>query len=147
MFLIEGVSCPKGHFTDGNRLSCMVCGAQLGPHLTRYQAARPKLGDLVFDDGRELPLDGSYLIGAAPPSHLGTRTVSLADAGDNHLSIRLDGWTVCVHNLDTTSGTEISYAEGDEFHGLPPGAVVDLHPGMTLRLAGRATITYRGRDS
>ncbi|MFG1948784.1 protein kinase [Nonomuraea sp. NPDC048826] len=146
-FMIDGVHCPNGHFTDGARPACMVCAAELGPDPVRHWMARPVLGTLVLDDGRELPLDGDYLIGSAPKTRAGTRTVKLAGIDEHHLSIRLDGWRVLARDLDTTGGTALANTEHGTFHQLPPGATVGLHPGMVLQLGRRATIRYRGRQS
>ncbi|MCA2220412.1 protein kinase [Nonomuraea sp. NEAU-L178] len=143
--MVYGVRCPNGHFTDGERRTCMVCEADLGQYPTNYSAIRPKLGDLVLDDGRELPLDDGYVFGGNPGDDAYVRTVRVEGADKQHLMIQLDGWRIYAYDLDSASGTAIRFTEDGEFQDVPPGAIVSLHPGMSIRLAGQATITYRGR--
>jgi serine/threonine-protein kinase len=143
--MVYGVRCPNGHFTDGERRTCMVCEADLGQYPTNYSAIRPKLGDLVLDDGRELPLDDGYVFGGNPGDDAYVRTVRVEGADEQHLMIQLDGWRIYAYDLDSASGTAIRFTEDGEFQDVPPGAIVSLHPGMSIRLAGQATITYRGR--
>lgn len=150
-YLIYGVTCPNGHFTNGERRTCMVCQAELGPYPTHHTAARPKLGDLVLDDGREFPLDRSYVFGSgarnyADPQHP-TVEVLVDGIDEQHLAIQVDGWNAYVYDLDSVSGTAIRFTEGGEFQNLPPGAAVSLHPGLSVRLGGKTTVTYRGRTA
>ncbi|MFI7704364.1 FHA domain-containing protein [Nonomuraea sp. NPDC049480] len=109
------------------------------------------MGDLVLDDGRDFPLDRSYVFGGEARDYVDPQDLTvqvLVDGVDEqHLAIQVDGWHLYAHDLDSASGTAIRFAEGGEFQSLPPGATVSMHPGMSIRLGSEATMTYRGRTA
>ncbi|GII03823.1 serine/threonine-protein kinase [Planobispora takensis] len=158
--LVYGVHCGNGHFTDGSRASCMVCGATLGGSLTHFARSRPCLGELVLDDGRRFPLDRGYVFGGDPgdpdeaePTPQEEREeeplvfapVPVAGADPRHLAVYPEEWKVVAYDLDSTTGTAVRFGEDAGFVDLPPGTGLTLQPGMSVRLAGTATITFAGR--
>ncbi|GIH95892.1 protein kinase [Planobispora siamensis] len=155
--LVFGVHCENGHFTDGSRPGCMVCGAPLGRSLTHFSRSRPSLGELVLDDGRRFPLDRGYVFGGDPgetepmPQEEGEERlpvfvpVPVAGADPRHLVVYPEEWRVVAEDLDSETGTAVRFDENADFVNLPPGTGLTLQPGMSIRLAGTATITFAGR--
>lgn len=136
--------CDSGHANPPQRPQCRTCGLALTNLPVRV--SHPSLGWVVPTRGEALELTGPVIIGRAPRAarFQGAempRLMVLPDAhiSATHLALRIDGWTVLVHDLGSTNGTFLRRNNQPPFRLLDqpqilvPGDVVDLGHGVQLR--------------
>ncbi|GLB68647.1 RDD family protein [Arthrobacter mangrovi] len=97
-----------------------------------------------FDDGRQVTVDGTVLIGRNPAAAEGEDVEHLIDFADmgrsvskTHLQLRVDGGTVWVADRNSTNGTAVTGAEGLRTQ-LTPGNPVAARIGDTVHFGDRS---------
>jgi hypothetical protein len=110
---VEGVTCPRGHFTDPAASMCRWCDEPLGlaPSAT---GPRPPLIRLGLPDGRVIDVVTSIRLGRAPTATeadlaSGALTTVMLPAEQhlsrNHLDIIVNGWSVTANDLGSANGS------------------------------------------
>ncbi len=150
---VPGVLCPRKHFNNPDAAYCMVCGLSM-LHLSHNPVTglRPTLGFIVFDDGTTYGLDRSYVIGREPrpPSESSAQPLILRENNETlsrtHARLNLDGWRVELVDLESTNGTYIWDAGGEQWNQLSSGQTIALSSGDTVAL-GRRTFFFESVSS
>jgi hypothetical protein len=152
--LVDGVLCANGHFTDPEAWSCRVCGIGLEKPPAHFERRpRPPLGELVFDDGTRIPLDGDYVLGREPALDGDVltgqaRPLRINDPNGTvsrlHLKISLVGWHVEVSDLGSANGSVIQ-TPGEE-RTLTPFEPAAIEPGARIGIGHRSMqyVPYQG---
>jgi uncharacterized RDD family membrane protein YckC len=113
---------------------------------TRVRTADAPAGPLTltFDDGRDVQLETTALIGRNPAAAAGEDIAQLIDFADmgrsvskTHVLLRLDGSTVWVTDRNSTNGTAVTGRDGIR-RTLAPGEPVAAHPGATVEFGDRS---------
>jgi hypothetical protein len=154
--LVEGVRCPRGHFTDPGRSTCLACGTPLSPDGHRIAAPRPPLGILVTDGGTIYPVTGDFVIGRDParaPEVLAgrARPLRLGDAERStsrvHAHLTVDGWQVLLSDDRSANGTFLSgHGAAGPWLPVPPQTPVPLAHGDRVRLGRRQLLFETWRE-
>jgi pSer/pThr/pTyr-binding forkhead associated (FHA) protein len=106
----------------------------------------PPAGPLTvtFDDGRDVVLETTALIGRNPAAGAGEDIDQLIDFADmgrsvskTHLLLRVDGGTVWVTDRNSTNGTAVTGGDGIR-RQLAPGNPVAAQPGATVEFGDRS---------
>ncbi|MEV7648923.1 RDD family protein [Arthrobacter sp. NPDC089319] len=99
---------------------------------------------LTFDDGRDVVLETTALIGRNPAAAAGEDIDQLIDFADmgrsvskTHVLLRADGATVWVTDRNSTNGTAVTGADGIR-RQLAPGEPVAAAPGATVEFGDRS---------
>ncbi|UNK44914.1 RDD family protein [Arthrobacter sulfonylureivorans] len=99
---------------------------------------------LTFDDGRDVVLETTALIGRNPAAAAGEDIDQLIDFADmgrsvskTHVLLRVDGPTVWVTDRNSTNGTAVTGADGIR-RQLAPGEPVAAAPGATVEFGDRS---------
>jgi FHA domain len=99
-----------------------------------------------FDDGREVSVEGTALIGrnpAAGPGEHADQLIDFADMGRSvsktHLQLRVDGGTVWVADRNSTNGTAVTGTGGARTQ-LTPGSPVPATIGDTVHFGDRSFV-------
>ena len=99
---------------------------------------------LTFDDGRDVILETTALIGRNPAAAAGEDIDQLIDFADmgrsvskTHVLLRVDGATVWVTDRNSTNGTAVTGADGIR-RQLAPGEPVAAAPGATVEFGDRS---------
>lgn len=110
----------------------------------RAHAPQPRGIAIRFDDGREVAVDGTVLIGRNPAAAEGEDVEHLIDFADmgrsvskTHLQLRVDGGTVWVADRNSTNGTAVTGADGFR-NQLTPGSPVAARIGDTVHFGDRS---------
>jgi hypothetical protein len=152
--LVDGVLCPKDHFTDPGARACRQCGIGLDQtprNLKRRQ--RPPLGVLVLDDGTRVTLDVDYVLGREPVFDSDVidgraRPLRINDSNGTvsrlHLRISLVGWQVEVSDLGSANGSVLQ-SSGMEWP-LAPFEPTIIEPGARIGIGHRSMqyLAYQG---
>jgi uncharacterized RDD family membrane protein YckC len=108
------------------------------------RAPQPRGLAIRFDDGREVTVDGTVLIGRNPAAAEGEDVEHLIDFADmgrsvskTHLQLRVDGATVWVADRNSTNGTAVTGADGFR-NQLTPGSPVAARIGDTVHFGDRS---------
>lgn len=147
---VDGILCSRQHFNDPAARYCHACGISM-VHQTHFPARgrRPPLGVLVLDDGSTFVLDGDYIVGRDPHTHISvqrgdTRPLAIPDDGLHtsraHLRIELDSWSVVVTDLASANGTFLAAHGAADWTKLEPNVPTVLTPGAELHLGGRRIV-------
>jgi hypothetical protein len=155
--VVEGVHCPRGHFTDPDRPACLTCGASLPSDGQRVRGPRPPLGILVTDGGTIYPVAGDLVIGREPeqaqdvlagralplPLHDAARSTSRV-----HARLTVRGWKVLLSDDSSANGTFVS-GHGAAGPWLPATAEspLPLAHGDRIRLGGRQLLFDAWREA
>lgn len=107
-------------------------------------ASQPRGIAIRFDDGRQVTVDGTVLIGRNPAAAEGEDVEHLIDFADmgrsvskTHLQLRVDGGTVWVADRNSTNGTAVTGADGLRIQ-LTPGNPVAARIGDTVHFGDRS---------
>ncbi len=107
-------------------------------------AQQPRGIAIRFDDGREVTVEGTVLIGRNPAAAEGEDVEHLIDFADmgrsvskTHLQLRVDGATVWVADRNSTNGTAVTGADGFR-NQLTPGSPVAARIGDTVHFGDRS---------
>ncbi|MET1155978.1 RDD family protein [Arthrobacter sp.] len=99
---------------------------------------------LTFDDGRDVVLETTALIGRNPAAAAGENIDQLIDFADmgrsvskTHVLLRVDGATVWVTDRNSTNGTAVTGADGIR-RQLAPGEPVAAAAGATVEFGDRS---------
>jgi pSer/pThr/pTyr-binding forkhead associated (FHA) protein len=99
---------------------------------------------ITFDDGRDVVLETTALIGRNPAAAAGENIDQLIDFADmgrsvskTHVLLRVDGITVWVTDRNSTNGTAVTGADGIR-RQLAPGEPVAAAPGATVEFGDRS---------
>jgi uncharacterized RDD family membrane protein YckC len=125
---------------------------------TRVRDAAPAPADAIgsgqepaginirFDDGREVAIGSSALIGRNPAAAAGEEVDQLIDFADldrsvskTHLELRIEGSTVWVNDRNSTNGTAVTGSDGVR-QQLVPGAPVAAQSGATVEFGDRSFV-------
>ncbi|TJY72303.1 FHA domain-containing protein [Arthrobacter sp. CAU 1506] len=127
-------------------------GAVAGGHpddefaATMVRASNTPAGPLTitFDDGRDVVLETTALIGRNPAAAAGEDIDQLIDFADmgrsvskTHVLLRVDGATVWVTDRNSTNGSAVTGADGIR-RPLVPGIPVAAVPGATVEFGDRS---------
>ena len=152
--LVDGVLCANGHFNDPSARSCRLCGIGLEQPPRHFdRRPRPALGELLFDDGTRVTLDGDYVLGREPALDgdvLAGRARALRINDPNgtvsrlHLKISLTGWHVEVSDLGSANGSVLHLPDGE--HTLAPFEPAAIEPGARIGIGHRSMqyLAYQG---
>lgn len=101
---------------------------------------------LMFDDGRETPIDGLMVIGRAPLANEGDDVVVVDDktVSKMHLVAYADIDGVSVTDTESTNGTMAG--PKDALVRVEPGEPVKVFEGQTVRFGEREFIVVRVPD-
>jgi hypothetical protein len=148
---VSAILCEQQHPNPPERGKCWKCAAPIASR-SLIRVPRPSLGSLLLDDGREVPIDRTVLLGRNPRAER-TDAANLpalisvgpeaAGVSRTHVRIFLDGWQVLIEDLGSSFGTTILATDGST-RRLRPGqpevvtgdAVLDLGGGSRVRLVG-----------
>ena len=145
-----GIRCPQGHLNHPEARWCAECRQPLalGPGVL-VKGERPPLGRLILDQGTEVLLDDTLVLGrltgAGPtPQQQGApRLVQVRDDSGllsrKHVEFRLVEWTVQILDLHSANGTYVSTPNTVEIR-LAPGRPHILVPGSRIRAGGRTVM-------
>lgn len=148
---VSAALCPQGHANPPERAQCWQCGQSLSQAKVR-RVMRPGLGTLFINDGREVPLAGTVLVGRNPRAertdsdHIPTLVAVKSDNHDisrTHLRIALEGWQVLLEDLGSTNGTVLREPSGNA-QRLRSGQTVIVSDGSTVELGDGVVLTFRG---
>jgi hypothetical protein len=148
--LVDGVYCPRGHFTDPESSVCVVCGTRLPETTTTRKGVRPQLGSLVLDDGTTFRLDQDGVLGRQPDvdeevKSGRVRGLRLSDPSGTvsraHAIVRIVGWKVTLADRRSQNGTYVAAGDSEEFEEVSPDRPVPLAPGNRVQL-GERTLVY-----
>nr|WP_277351894.1 RDD family protein [Arthrobacter sp. SF27] len=124
---------------------------------TRIRAAAPAPADpgsvqepaglnIRFDDGREVAIESSALIGRNPAAAAGEEVDQLIDFADldrsvskTHLELRVEGGIVWVNDRNSTNGSAVTGPDGVR-QQLVPGAPVAAKSGATVEFGDRSFV-------
>jgi uncharacterized RDD family membrane protein YckC len=128
-----GGAATDGHPDDEFAATLVrASGAQAGPFT------------LTFDDGRDVRLETTALIGRNPAAAAGEDIDQLIDFADmgrsvskTHVLLRVDGGTVWVTDRNSTNGTAVTGTDGIR-RQLAPGEPVAAAPGATVEFGDRS---------
>lgn len=102
--------------------------------------------NIRFDDGREVAIGTSALIGRNPAAAAGEEVDQLIDFADldrsvskTHLELRVEGGTVWVNDRNSTNGTAVTGSDGVR-QQLVPGAPVAAKSGATVEFGDRSFV-------
>ncbi|MCW2131394.1 RDD family protein [Arthrobacter sp. VKM Ac-2550] len=102
--------------------------------------------NIRFDDGREVAIGSSALIGRNPAAAAGEEVDQLIDFADldrsvskTHLELRVEGGTVWVNDRNSTNGTAVTGSDGVR-QQLVPGAPVAAKSGATVEFGDRSFV-------
>ncbi|WP_139006586.1 RDD family protein [Arthrobacter crystallopoietes] len=102
--------------------------------------------NIRFDDGREVAIGSSALIGRNPAAAAGEEVDVLIDFADldrsvskTHLELRVEGGTVWVNDRNSTNGTAVTGSDGVR-QQLVPGAPVAAKSGATVEFGDRSFV-------
>jgi pSer/pThr/pTyr-binding forkhead associated (FHA) protein len=102
--------------------------------------------NIRFDDGREVTLGASALIGRNPAAAAGEDVDQLIDFADldrsvskTHLELRVQGGKVWVNDRNSTNGTAVTGLDGVR-QQLVPGAPVAATSGATVEFGDRSFV-------
>jgi uncharacterized RDD family membrane protein YckC len=120
-------------------------GAPAAPTQAEPAPAAQRSGITIrFDDGREVTVDGTVLIGRNPAAAEGEDVEHLIDFADmgrsvskTHLQLRVDGGTVWVGDRNSTNGSAVTGADGTRSQ-LTPGRPVAARIGDTVHFGDRS---------
>jgi pSer/pThr/pTyr-binding forkhead associated (FHA) protein len=154
---VEGVLCPRGHFTDPDRSACLTCGTTVPAEADRVRLPRPPLGILVTDGGTIYPVTGDLVIGREPeqsPDVLAgrARALPLRDTARStsrvHARLTVQGWQVLLSDNASANGT---YVSGSGAAGpwlpVPAQTPIRLAHGDRLRLGARQLLFDTWREA
>ncbi|EMY34336.1 hypothetical protein D477_010306 [Arthrobacter crystallopoietes BAB-32] len=140
---VPGVSQAGAHADDDlafTRVRTEAAAAAPAP------ATRPAGVTIRFDDGREVQVEGSALIGRNPAAAQGEDVDQLIDFADmgrsvskTHLQLRVEGNTVWVGDRNSTNGTAVTGADGVR-QQLTPGSPAQALIGDTVHFGDRSFI-------
>ncbi|GAB05423.1 hypothetical protein GOAMR_34_00900 [Gordonia amarae NBRC 15530] len=145
-----GIRCPQGHLNHPEARWCAECRQPLalGPGVL-VKGERPPLGRLILDQGTEVLLDETLVLGrltgAGPtPQQQGApRLIQVRDDSGllsrKHVEFRLVEWTVQILDLHSANGTYVSTPNTVEIR-LAPGRPHILVPGSRIRAGGRTVM-------
>jgi pSer/pThr/pTyr-binding forkhead associated (FHA) protein len=145
--LVEGVSCPSGHFTDPDLDTCLSCGTPLPPDGRRISGPRPPLGLLVTDGGAVYTVTEDFVIGREAEQAEDVlagraRPLPLRDAARStsrvHALLIVRGWKVLLRDNRSANGTFLSRS-GTGGPWLPVAA----HPPVALVHGDRVRLGQR----
>ena len=145
--LVEGVSCPSGHFTDPDLATCLTCGTPVPSDARRVSRPRPPLGLLVTDGGAIYPVTGDFVLGRepeqAPDVVVGrARPIPLRDEARStsrvHALLTVRGWTVLLRDNRSANGTFLSRSGAGG-----PWLPVTAHPPVALVHGDRVRLGQR----
>jgi len=107
------------------------------------QAAAPAVLRIRLDDGQDVEVGASLLIGRNPAAMAGEsveQLVSVSDPGRSisktHLQLRREGDGVWVTDRNSTNGSAVTTPDGNQSR-LLPGEAVFVRPGSTVRFGDR----------
>ncbi|SDQ24262.1 FHA domain-containing protein [Arthrobacter crystallopoietes] len=102
--------------------------------------------NIRFDDGREVAIGTSALIGRNPAAAAGEEVDQLIDFADldrsvskTHLELRVEGDTIWVNDRNSTNGTAVTGSDGVR-QQLVPGAPVAAKSGATVEFGDRSFV-------
>ncbi len=145
-----GIRCPQGHLNHPEARWCAECRQPLalGPGVL-VKGERPPLGRLILDQGPEILLDETLVLGRLTGSGPGAqpqgapRLVQVRDDSGllsrKHVEFRLVEWTVQILDLHSANGTYVSTPNTVEVR-LAPGRPHILIPGSRIRAGGRTVM-------
>jgi len=155
--VVDGVLCPRGHFTDPDRPACRTCAAALVPDAHRVRLPRPPLGLLVTDGGTIYPVTGDFVIGReterAPEVVEGrARSLLLRDEARStsrvHARLTVTGWTVLLSDNSSANGTYLSRSgAGGPWLPVTAQVPVALVHGDRMRLGQRQLLFDTWRET
>lgn len=144
--LIEASRCPNGHVNPPQYLVCRTCAVDLDPDADIELVAQPTLGDLRFDNGVTIEVDGPMIIGRKPVAgNAAVRAVVVdhAEVSRNHVEVALDGWSVLVTDAGSRNGTWVIPPTDRTPVRLEANMPFLLEHGTTVHLGGpEAGFTY-----
>ena len=145
-----GIRCPQGHLNHPEARWCAECRQPLalGPGVL-VKGERPPLGRLILDQGTEVLLDETLVLGRltgagpSPQQQGAPRLVQVRDDSGllsrKHVEFRLVEWTVQILDLHSANGTYVSTPNTVEIR-LAPGRPHILVPGSRIRAGGRTVM-------
>ncbi len=144
-----GIRCPQGHLNHPDARWCAECRQPLalGPGVL-VKGERPALGRLILDQGTEVILDETLILGrltgsGQPAPQSTPKLVQVRDDSGllsrKHVEFRLVEWTVQILDLHSANGTYVSSPSTVEIR-LAPGRPHVLVPGARIRVGGRTVM-------
>jgi uncharacterized RDD family membrane protein YckC len=140
-----GTAAPAAHAEDELAFTRLRSDPAAAPARAEpAPAPQPRGITIRFDDGREVTVDGTVLIGRNPAAAEGEDVDHLIDFADmgrsvskTHLQLRVDGGTVWVGDRNSTNGTAVTGADGTRSQ-LTPGSPVAARLGDTVHFGDRS---------
>lgn len=107
--LIEAAHCQQGHPNPPRSAACYRCGISLIDDQSLSLIDQPTVGRLLFPGGQSVVLDRDLELGRkpAPPQHVHPVIIDHAEVSRSHASLKVEGWTVLLTDLDSRNGTWI----------------------------------------
>lgn len=141
--------CALGHPNPLHALRCRACGAELDDNAPIGKVPQPTLAALRLADGRELPIDRTYLLGRAPDvnaAHAEPPVTAVEIGGDaavsrTHATVSAEQWTITVTDCGSRSGTAVIASPGDDPVTLDPWVPHEVPVGATIYLGGPTSVS------
>jgi hypothetical protein len=155
--LVEGVLCPREHFTDPDLSTCPTCGEPLSPDGRRVRLPRPPLGIVVTDGGTIYTVTGDLVIGREAEGSEDVlagraRPLPLRDAARStsrvHARLTVRGWKVLLSDNGSANGTFVSrHGAAGPWLPVTPHAPLPLLHGDRVRLGQRQLLFDTWRET